>query len=64
MQTVTIVYWQDDDGKWLGYLKKYPDYLTQGETLEQLKENLEDIFKDVTGGLIPKVKTVEEMVIH
>jgi predicted RNase H-like HicB family nuclease len=28
---------------WLGYLKEYPDYMTQGETLEELKENLKDI---------------------
>jgi hypothetical protein len=30
LKTVKIVYWQEDDGKWLGYLQNYPDYLTQG----------------------------------
>jgi predicted RNase H-like HicB family nuclease len=54
MKTVTIIYWQEDDGKWLGYLKKYPDYMTQPETLEELNENLEDIFKDVSGGFNPQ----------
>ena len=43
MKTVKIVYWQENDGMWLGHLEAYPDYMTQGETLEELKENLKDI---------------------
>lgn len=50
-----FIYWQDDD-MWLGYLEEYPDYWTQGESLEELKENLVDIYKDVSGGLIPNVR--------
>ncbi len=34
MSTVKIVYWQDKE-MWLGYLEDYPDYMTQGETLEE-----------------------------
>ena len=41
------VYWQDDD-IWLGYLEEYPDYWTQGETEEELKENLLDIYQELT----------------
>ena len=52
MKKVKTVYWQDE-GMWIGYLQNYPDYLTQGETLEELKENLKDIFKDIDDGLIP-----------
>lgn len=63
MKTVRIVYWQEEDGLWLGYLENHPDYQMQGKTLEELKENLKDIFKDISEGLIPQVKTVEEMVI-
>ncbi len=47
MSTVKIVYWQDEDF-WLGYLQDYPDYMTQGETLEELEENLKDIYNDIT----------------
>lgn len=47
MQTVKIVYWQDD-GKWLGYLLEYPDYWTQGESLDELKVNLHDLYLDLT----------------
>ncbi|HAI67913.1 MAG TPA: hypothetical protein DCM38_00580 [Gammaproteobacteria bacterium] len=63
MKTVTIVYWQENDGMWLGYLQNYPDYWTQGETLEELRDNLKDILFEIKNGLIYQVKTVEEMVI-
>ncbi len=29
---------------WPGYLEGYPDYWTQGETIEELEENLRDIY--------------------
>ncbi|HEW98723.1 MAG: type II toxin-antitoxin system HicB family antitoxin [Candidatus Parabeggiatoa sp. nov. 3] len=63
MKTVTIVYWQENDGMWLGYLQNYPDYWTQGETLEELRDNLKDILFEIKNGLISQVKTLEEMVI-
>jgi len=63
METIKIVYWQEDDGMWLGYLQNHPDYMTQGMTLEELKENLSDIYKDIDAGFIPKVRTVEELEI-
>ena len=40
---------------WLGYLEEYPDYMTQGESIEELEENLRDIFKELAGGHIPCV---------
>ena len=46
------IFWQDDD-MWLGYLEEFPDYWTQGETEQELKENLTDIYKDLTNDLIP-----------
>ncbi len=55
-----VRYWQDGDF-WLGYLQDYPDYMTQGETLEELKENLRDIHRDITGGHIPEVRRVDEL---
>ena len=58
--SIKYIYWKDED-HWLGYLEAYPDYQTQGETLEELKENLADIYKDVTGGYVPAVRQVAEM---
>jgi predicted RNase H-like HicB family nuclease len=31
---------------WIGYLEEYPDYGTQGETLEDLKEHLRDLHEE------------------
>lgn len=60
MQRINIVYWQEEDG-WLGYLQEYPDYWTQGETLEDLQEHLRDLYKDVTSGEIPGIRKVGEL---
>ena len=60
MQSVRIIYWQEDGG-WLGYLEEYPDYWTQGETLDDLEEHLRDLYQDLTGGVIPGVRKVGEL---
>jgi hypothetical protein len=44
MQTMKYIYWQEED-MWLGYLEEYPDYWTQGETIQELEENLRDIYR-------------------
>ncbi len=60
MKRKKYVYWQDDN-MWLGYLEEYPDYRTQGESLEELKENLKDIYNELTSGSIPCVRKVAEL---
>ncbi len=62
MQTVKFVYWQEDEA-WLGYLQDYPDYWTQGETLEDLKEHLRDLHTDFTSGEILGIRKVDELVL-
>lgn len=52
--------WQEGDA-WLGYLEEFPDYWTQGETFEDLKEHLADLFADLSGGLIPQVRRRAEL---
>ena len=49
MERKKYVYWQDGD-MWLGYLEDYPDYMTQGESPEELKENLKDIYEELSSG--------------
>lgn len=60
MEAKKYVYWQEEN-MWLGYLEEYPDYRTQGETLEELKENFQDIYKELTSGAIPCVRRVAEL---
>jgi predicted RNase H-like HicB family nuclease len=62
MAAVKIIYWEED-GAWLGYLFDYPDYWTQGETLEDLKAHLKDLYREITGGHIPGVRKMEELII-
>jgi predicted RNase H-like HicB family nuclease len=62
VKTIRYVYWKEED-MWLGYLEEYPDYMTQGETLEELRDNLTDIFEDVSGGHIPGVRRVAKLQI-
>jgi predicted RNase H-like HicB family nuclease len=60
MEKLKYIYWQDE-GLWLGYLEEYPDYMTQGESVEELEENLRDIFKELTSGHIPCVRKIAEL---
>jgi len=62
MRAVRFIYWQEDD-MWLGYLEEYPDYWTQAESYEELKENLKDIHEDLTRGAIPYVRKAAELEI-
>ena len=59
---VKIIYWQDGD-HWLGYVEEYPDYMTQGLSLPELKKNLKDLYNELTSGAIPCVRKEEELVL-
>ncbi|MEI7436017.1 MAG: type II toxin-antitoxin system HicB family antitoxin [bacterium] len=60
MATMKYVYWQDG-AMWLGYLEEFPDYMTQGESIGELQENLKDIHEEITSGNIPGVRHVAEL---
>jgi predicted RNase H-like HicB family nuclease len=59
MSTAKYVYWRDD--QWLGFFEEYPDYMTQGENIEDLQANLKDLFRDLTGGEIVGIRRVAEL---
>lgn len=60
MATARYVHWQDGE-MWLGYFEDFPDYLTQGESLEDLQVHLRDLYRDLTSGEIPGVRRVAEL---
>lgn len=62
MQTVKFVHWQEGDA-YLGYLQDYPDYWTQGETLDDLKTHLVDLHKDIVSGELPGLRRVDDLVL-
>ncbi|NLC57140.1 MAG: hypothetical protein GX774_09905 [Armatimonadetes bacterium] len=51
MEMKRFIYYQDGD-LWVGWLEEYPDYRTQGHTLDELKENLKEIHEEISQGQI------------
>jgi predicted RNase H-like HicB family nuclease len=54
-----FTHWKEDDGKYLDYLKEYPEHRTQGETLEDLKNHLLDLYQIFTSEVIPRIRKEE-----
>jgi predicted RNase H-like HicB family nuclease len=49
---INIVYKQEK-GWFAGHIQEYPDYESQGKTLEELRDNLIEIYDDISKGLVP-----------
>ncbi len=62
MKKVKYVYYLEDE-YYIGFLEEFPDYQTQGENIEELKQNLTEIHKELTSGEIPHVYHVDELVL-
>ena len=62
MQTAKIVYWEEE-GAWIGYLEEFPDYWTQGDTLEDLESHLCDLYKDLTSDELPRIRRVADIAV-
>jgi predicted RNase H-like HicB family nuclease len=60
MSTLSFTYWQDGNF-WLGFLDEFPDYQTQGESFEDLKEHLASLYEDLVSGDIPCVRRRGEL---
>jgi predicted RNase H-like HicB family nuclease len=63
MLTEKFVYWEEG-GYFTGYFQNYPDYWTQGETFDDLKAHLLDLYQDLTTGVVPGIRKVDELVIQ
>lgn len=48
---INIIYKQQKEW-FIGHIQEYPDYESQGKTIEELKENLLDIYYDIDKGLV------------
>ncbi len=49
---INIVY-KKENGWFVGHIQEYPDYESQGKTLEELRDNLLEIYDDIRKGLVP-----------
>ena len=55
-----MIYWKDEKF-WVGKLIEYPDIMTQGETLEELEENMKDAYILMTMDNVPADHKVKEL---
>ena len=55
MKALSFTYWQDGED-WIGHLDEFPDYSTQGSSLDDLKAHLLDLYRELTSGDIPNVR--------
>ena len=46
---INIIYKKEKEW-FIGHIQEYPDYESQGKTIEELKENLLDIYDDIEKG--------------
>ena len=53
MNPRAFTYWQDGEA-WLGFFDEFPEYMTQGDSLEDLKAHLVSLYEDLTSGEILK----------
>ena len=49
---MTMIYWKSDKF-WLGKLLEHPEIMTQGESLEELEENIKDAYLLMALGDVP-----------
>ena len=59
---LTMVYWKGEKF-WLGKLLEYPEIMTQGETLEELEENLKDAYTLMVMEDVPENYQVKEILV-
>jgi len=59
---MTMIYWKSDKF-WLGKLLEHPEIMTQGETLEELEENIKDVYFLMAMDDVPEEYEVKEISI-
>jgi predicted RNase H-like HicB family nuclease len=62
MITLTMVYWKSEQF-WLGKLLEHPEVMTQGETIEELEENLRGAYRLLILDDVPADAQLKALVI-
>jgi predicted RNase H-like HicB family nuclease len=57
---LTMIYWKGEQF-WLGKFLELPEIMTQGETLEELEENLRDAYRMMVLEDVPENYQVKEL---
>jgi len=61
-KTLTMIYWKGERF-WLGKLLEHPEIMTQGETFEELEENLKDAYLLMVMDDVPDEYEVKEITL-
>jgi len=59
---LTMVYWKAERF-WLGKLLEHPEIMTQGETLEELEDNLKDAYRLMTMEDVPDDYQIKDIAL-
>jgi predicted RNase H-like HicB family nuclease len=59
---LTMVYWKSKKF-WLGKLIEHPEIMTQGRTLNELEENIQDAYRMMVMEDVPKKHQVKEVLV-
>ena len=59
---LTMIYWKGDQF-WLGKVLEHPEIMTQGESIEELEENLKDAFRLMAFDEVPSDYQTKEIAL-
>jgi predicted RNase H-like HicB family nuclease len=62
MSKNTLIYWKSKK-YWLGKILEYPEILSQGETPEELKENIKDAYRLMVMDDVPPQYQTKEIAL-
>ena len=57
-----MIYWKGDRF-WVGKFLEHPEIMTQGETLDELEENLRDAYMLMTMDEVPEEHQIKELAL-
>jgi predicted RNase H-like HicB family nuclease len=59
---MNMIYWKGEK-YWIGKLLEFPEIMSQGETLEELEENIKDAYLLMTLDDVPEHHQVKELAL-
>lgn len=59
---MNMIYWREDNF-WVGKLLEHPEIMTQGESLEELEENMKDAYVLMAMDDVPKEHEIKELAL-
>lgn len=61
-KALTMIYWKGEQF-WLGKLLDHPEIMSQGESIEELEENLRDAYRMMLMDDVPEQYEVKEIAL-